>query len=183
MADRYDRGGADLVFGGWDALQNNDTEDGPLALANCNDYGFSHTDGVDTFSDSVENLNDFKRISGAYGLCTHSNNGAPCTSNTLVTLTLDETGEIVKEAYLDEDGFFALLYKHTGPAAWYTVRVEGDYGMSAPVKLKANGWGQVLFDPDTGEVQVEVGPGGGGGGGNGPGGGGGGGGGNQKDLG
>jgi hypothetical protein len=167
-ADRYDRGSADLVFGGWDARENVLADDGSglLALANCNDYGFSYTDGTDTFSDNVENINEFKKISGAFGMCTHSNSGQPC-AGTLVTLTLDETGEIVKTADTDEDGFYGLIYKHTGPAAWYTVDLLGEYQMSAQVKLKANGWAQVMFDPDTGEIEVETGPGGGGGGGNG----------------
>ena len=55
--DRYDQGAEDQDFGGWDALVNNDTETGPLALPNCDTYGFSHTDGVDTFDDAVQNVN------------------------------------------------------------------------------------------------------------------------------
>jgi hypothetical protein len=167
VADRYDAG-TQYLLGGWDALENTDTDDGPIAIANCNDFAFSHTDGVDGFGDSVQNINEFKRINGAFGTANGSFTGNPAAQGTPLALIRNSTGEIVGTGETDEDGFWAVPYKHKGKAAWYTVWLLGQYDLLGHIELKGgSGWGNVDFDVDTETYTAEWGTGGSTGGGGG----------------
>ena len=44
----------------------------------------------------------------------------------------------------DEDGWYMIVYKHTGKPAEYTVELQG-YGLSASGTLKANKLAEVNF--------------------------------------
>ena len=55
------------------------------------------------------------------------------------------TGKVVGTATTDGDGFYQVLYKHTGKAANYTVRVPAN-NLKQVVQLKANGFAVVLFE-------------------------------------
>jgi hypothetical protein len=134
-----------------DALVNTDTENGPIAIADCTDYTFSHTPGV--FEDTVQNLNIFKRISGAFGNATGSLTGN-VAANSEVVLMRTDNGNIVATGTTDEDGTYALPYKHKGKRAPYSVllTLPDDSVLVGDIELKANGFGEVSFDIDTGEV-------------------------------
>jgi hypothetical protein len=60
--DRYDRAGYISQWGGSDALFDEDSNDGDVAIADCSEHIFEHSDteGLQ-FSDSIENLNVFKK--------------------------------------------------------------------------------------------------------------------------
>ena len=143
-SDRYDAGGLDPDFGGWDALKNNETDDGPLALSNCKTYAFSHDDGTAVFEDEVQSVNDFKRIAGGYGRVHYSDEGSG-VQGLEVQLYRHSTGEIVQVGTTGEEGFYTLVYKHTGAKEIYTVLLD-NAGMQQAVQLKANGWAEVNFD-------------------------------------
>ncbi len=146
-ADRYDAGALDPDFGGWDALKNNDNEDGPLALSNCKSYAFSHDDGTTLFEDEVQSLNEFKRIAGAYGRVHYSDDGSGLAGAELL-LYRDSTGEVVQAGTTDEEGFYTLVYKHKGKRDMYTV-ILVDPPMQQPIELRGSGWGEIEFDVFT----------------------------------
>jgi hypothetical protein len=151
--DRYDLGapGAE-VDGGWDALKNTETDDGPIAISNCKSYPFSHecSTCVDTseFSDQVQSLNIFKRIKGVYGPVMSSDTESP-VSGAWVEVFRVSTGELVASGVSDEDGYYAIPYKHTGKRAMYDIALNGGE-ITQRVQLKANGWAEVSFDVFTG---------------------------------
>lgn len=155
-ADRYDRGPTASAFGTYDALVNTpDPPTGATAIADDRDYTFSHVDQSDgAFADTVQNLNVFKRIAGVFGRVAASSieGGTPRVTVQLV----DGAGQVVADGFTDADGYHVLNYRHTGPAAWYTVIVADT--IHVPIWLAANGWAEVNYDSTTGTATVEVGP-------------------------
>jgi hypothetical protein len=121
--------------------------DGPLALANCKTYAFSHDDGTSVFEDQVQSLNEFKAIAGAYGRGHDSSDGSGIEGAELM-LYRNSTGEVVQTGTTDEDGYYTLVYKHTGKKDVYTIIL--DYPpmplMQQMIELKGNGWAEVDFD-------------------------------------
>jgi hypothetical protein len=148
-ADRYDVGAPDPDFGGWDAWKNNDTEDGPLAISNCKSYDFSHYDGTTVFGDQVQSLNIFKQIKGLSGMVMASDteSGVPAAWVEVVRV---KTGELVGTGVTDDDGYYAIPYKHKGKRAMYHVTLNGGHNIVQRVQLKSNGWAEVNFDVFTG---------------------------------
>jgi hypothetical protein len=169
LADRYDgRGPLDPVFGGFDALVNDDdtcddsgtcTISGEMcaidadcfrtAIADCTTYAFSHTDYTTQFEDAIQNLNTFKRISGVYGMAMASDSGSPVAGEG-VELVRVSTGELVGNGVTDADGFYTITYKHKGKRANYNITLNGGYDITQRIQLKANGWAEVNFDVFTG---------------------------------
>jgi hypothetical protein len=151
LPDRYDLGMQDTVYGGWDADVNTSDESGPVALSNCKTYAFSHDDGTDAFDDAVQSINVFKRIKGAMGTVAASSHeqGVP---GQVVQLYRNSTDEIVVSDVTDEDGYYALEYKHKGKSDIYTVILVGQNAQM--ISLKANGWAEVNFDVTTGATEA-----------------------------
>ncbi|MHC4859864.1 MAG: hypothetical protein ACYTDY_07210, partial [Planctomycetota bacterium] len=151
--DRYDRGTQDPDFGGWDALENTATDDGPLALSNCKTYEFEHVcvdcNDASPMGDQVTSLNEFKREAGALGFVQGLEQKA--VPNAEVILYRNSTNEIIESATTDEDGYYITRYKHTGPPDNFTV-ILIDYGLNQVVRLHGNGWAEVNFDVHTGSV-------------------------------
>ena len=153
LVDRYDRHPAISQWGSSHALEDSDTDDGRIAIADCQDYLFSHTDdplAPPIFEDSVQNLNVFKRIAGAFGRVYCSDTGSGYESYYL-ELVRDSSGEIVSEALTDEDGFNTLPYKHKGRPSQYTVNLYDDQDKttllhSQVIELQGNGWVEIQFD-------------------------------------
>jgi hypothetical protein len=149
--DRYDLGALDPNFGGWDALENVDTDDpvfGELAISNCKSYDFSHDDGTDVFEDQVQSLNIFKRIKGVYGPVFESDTESGVSAAWIEVYRVT-TGELVASGVSDEDGYYAIPYKHIGKRAQYDVTLNGGE-ITQRVQLKSNGWAEVSFDTSTG---------------------------------
>jgi hypothetical protein len=136
----------------FDALKNDSLNPpaGPLALLSCTNYAFSHL-GSGTGSDTVQNVNTFKKITGVFGQVVTSSNGSP-VPNVVATLKT-AAGAVVATGVTDIDGFYSLAYKHTGKAANFTV-ILGT--VQKVVTLKANGWAEVDYDPTTNTWLVDV---------------------------
>src|SRR5207249_960317 len=109
FADRYDIGTNTCVGDAtyYDARQNDSLSipAGPVALATCTTYPFSHT-GTGTGGDSVQNVNTFKKINGAFGQALSSSDGS-AWPNIKATLK-DASGAVVATGLTDKDGFYAL---------------------------------------------------------------------------
>jgi hypothetical protein len=160
LADRYDQGdssGTGFADVGFDAWVNNDAGDGTLGIgiADCTDYAFGHsvgeqTFGEQTFDDSVQNLNVFKPIAGAFGRSGDSQSGLGHGGLKLTLVKSSNPGTILQTATTDQDGFYTLPYKHKGKPAWYTVSLYDDTGSlllgSIGIELQGNGWTQIDFD-------------------------------------
>jgi hypothetical protein len=164
LADRYDQGSSSgTLFAevGFDALVNNDTEDGPVGIADCTDYEFSHTVGANSFAHAVQNLNVFKPIAGSFGRCTHENSGNPCNAGLLVELIRNDSGEVVKSGLTDQDGFWTTPYKHRGKPELYTVVIyePGCALIGQEIELQGSGWANVDFDASVCTSTVEYGKG------------------------
>jgi hypothetical protein len=162
LNDRYDYLLPFSAWGSLNALENRDGSDngtGPLAIADCQDYVFSHDDGTELFTDGAQNLNLFKRVSGVVGTTTAVSTGE-VVAFAPMTLVRDSNGEVVSTAETDADGFYLLEYKHRGKRAWFTVIIEytDEYGtvqhFEQPLELKANALLEASLDPDTGEWDV-----------------------------
>jgi len=155
-ADRYDKGSPDGIS--YDALVNNSTNDGPLAIDSCTPYMFSHdVEGctTETCADTVYNVNLFKKIAGCFGLATNSSNGEVVAG--LSAKLYDSANKLVKSSVTDKDGFYALEYAHKGKPALYKVCLSGgSFNKCQVVELRANGWSEVTFDVYTGTALVSV---------------------------
>ena len=154
MADRYDPGQQDPLFGGWDALLNNESGNGPVRIANCASYGFEHTDGFDYLGDTVSSLNEFKRIEGVFGLVQNSASGAG-VAGVALGLVRKNDGLLVQSSATDEDGYYTLAHRHQGKSAAYTVFMlmdsqEGSLALSHELQIGTKGWAEISFDVHTG---------------------------------
>jgi hypothetical protein len=106
-------------------------------------YTFS-VGGSLTDDDSVCNINDFKKNPGVAGLSSNNLTRDPVPGAT-VTLK-NASGQQVGAATSDQDGFYQINYKHTGPRENYTVKiVKGSFQQTKTVELKANAFVQVDF--------------------------------------
>jgi hypothetical protein len=116
-----------------------------VTLLNPQDYLFSFDDegGNLVCDDTASSNNVFKKNPGVNGL-------------TLQLLTTDPkpgvkvqligpTGKIVGTTTTDEDGFYQIVYKHSGKAANYTVKLP-DYKIQKTIQLKAGGYALVMFE-------------------------------------
>jgi hypothetical protein len=116
--DRYDRAGYVSPWGSSDALFDTETNDGDVAVADCSVHVFSHddTDGFQ-FSDSIENLNVFKRAAGAFGRASCDADDSPLAGFIQVRRASDNVPVYTTE--IDEDGYYAAAYSHKGKEAAY----------------------------------------------------------------
>jgi len=111
------------------------------------DHTFS-VGGAQTASTTVENQNTFKKNPGVGGLVLWTDLTA--VQGATVTLIKDSTSAVVGTAITDDDGWYQIVYKHTGRAATFKVtlsNVPGKLGYTEPksVILKANAYVQVDF--------------------------------------
>ena len=149
LIDRYDRGATISPWNSTDAFVDTSDQTGSLALEDCHDYVFSHTDDSSPlFTDTVQNLNIFKRIAGGFGVVTSSATGTG-QAGAPVELIRVKTGNVVKSGVTDQDGYYTLEYKHKGKRALYSV-VLTSHGLIQDIELRANGWAEVNFDVFTG---------------------------------
>ena len=135
LPDRYDPANLDPIFGGWDALQDTSSNNGPLALANGVFYSFAHTDGKVAFSDFVQNFNDFTKIPGVLGRVYRSDTNQG-VQGVRVTLR-NAAGALVGSNLSNHDGNYTLLFDHTGKPANYVVATP-DLGLQLQVRLTAH---------------------------------------------
>ena len=156
IEDRYDRHAYISPWDSSDALENSGPDNGPVAIPDCKSHVFSHTDDIDPlFTDAVENLNIFKRIAGTFARvwCADDDIGY----EGLFVRLVHPTNGVVLTTETDEDGYYALNYRHRGKRTAYLVEVYTDAGLgnllaSVAVELQGNGWAEAAFwatDCDT----------------------------------
>ena len=150
LEDRYDRHAYISPWGSSDALVDGDSDDGDLALADCQAYWFQHNDepGVPAklFEDQLQNLNVFKKIAGTFGrvYCADDDTGFAGYELKLVHPVYGT----VQESTTDEEGYYALYYRHKGRPTYYTVKVyDGSENLveSEVIELQGNGWLDLRF--------------------------------------
>jgi hypothetical protein len=135
-----------------------DTPD--LRVKDCQDYEFCHiANGDGPLCDSVQNLNVFKGIAGAFGRVFSSSTG---DGHEDLILTLARSGRpnaILQTSTTDEDGSYALIYKHKGKPTMYIVDLYDQSGndvlSTITVELQGNGWTNIDFDSDDNPCNIE----------------------------
>jgi hypothetical protein len=159
--DRYLASGDTSEWGSQHALMRNPRNGNAagIAISDCKPHTFSHwepdallTDPAN-FTDSIENLNLFKRIRGVFGFVFEII-GDPADENYLgqpeLTVELWQNGQLVITAQTDEDGYYWFDYRHKGKEAEYTVILkdaDGNELNSQTVTLKGgNAYSEVNFD-------------------------------------
>jgi hypothetical protein len=115
---------------------------------------FTHTfsvaaDGTPLGSDSVQNLNEFKKNPGTGGIIMRQQTLDPVAGIRVRLLSPSNT--VVGSAVTDKDGWYMIPYKHTGKLALYRLQVDvngngiwndsGDLFLN--VSLKANAYTEV----------------------------------------
>ena len=118
-----------------------------LALRNGVSYNFSHTDGKVSFSDFVQNFNDFTKVPGVLGRVFRSDTNMG-VQGVRVTLR-NAAGTLVGSNLSNHDGAYVLLFDHTGKPANYVVAAP-DQGLQLQVRLSAHQSTTVNFDLFTG---------------------------------
>ena len=113
----------------------------PDTILNGDEYEFSFSGS--SVEQTVISNNTFKKNPGVAGLTLESGSADP-KGNVTVQL-LNPSGIVVGTATTDADGFYQILYKHTGKAANYKVSLP-QLKVSQVVQLKANGFAAVLFE-------------------------------------
>ena len=156
--DRYDPDNVS-AWVSYDALvdETQTTLGGAVGIEDCKDMTFSHEEvmgGIgDSFSDTVQNLNIFKRPAGAFGFVSTSSDGQGAGG---VGLSLvHPTNGVVHTGETDEDGYYLLNYKHKGKPTVYTIVLDNGSGLSGEAPLKGNGFVEVNFDLTTGTATTE----------------------------
>jgi hypothetical protein len=142
---------ADINGDGIPDRYSKDSNDNALASGTYNitvpnnaTHGFSFTavdGGTSSDSDSVHNLNSFKRNPGVGGLVTSGADVPTADPVEGAAITLKLNGTPVGSAVTDVDGYYQIVYKHKGKATQYTVTATwGSESQTVPVMLKANGF-------------------------------------------
>jgi hypothetical protein len=116
-----------------------DATDGVTVLIpNLDDYTFS-VSGSQTDSQTIQNVNNFKKIPGFGGLVMEGVN--PVAG---ATMNISLNGAFLGTATTDDDGWYMYIYKYTGKSAPYTVEWHGS-GLSKSGTLRANRFAEVNF--------------------------------------
>jgi hypothetical protein len=135
--------------GGTDAVDSSDTTQ--VLIADHGEYIFSSQVDGQTGSDSVFNLNEFKKIPGVGGFV-HTASGDPVAG---AVVQLGIPGSVTKaaatslQAVTDEDGWYMIEYKHIGKPQVYRMDVWDEDGnpiaSDVEVPLKGNAYTEVNF--------------------------------------
>ena len=152
VSDRYDQDSYVSPWGSSDALVNSSTDDGPLAVADCQPYWFEHAEtealaAEPLFEDKLENLNMFKGAHGLFGRveCSDDDSGIPYH----IRLLHPKKGEVASGG-ANQEGNYAIAYEHKGRPLVYTVELASDEAFidvvtSTQVELTKYGWWEVTF--------------------------------------
>ena len=167
LPDRYDQGpssGSLFAEMGYDALINNDSQDGPVGIYDCTDYYFAHDDDPIIFPylgvDLAQNLNVFKGISGVGGLALGSLSGQAYEGLKLKLTPTGNPNTVLQTTTTDQDGYYVLPYKHKGKPSLYDVYLSDETETSTlgkiTVELQGNGFSQVTFDSEDDPCDAEA---------------------------
>jgi hypothetical protein len=125
--------GLKKLAGGLSKDINNGAYNDTITIKNNDDYVFSVSGSVYS-SDTVENLNVFKRDPGFVGLVAQAD-GTPVPNVAVKIYGPD--GKLLTTVYTDKDGWYFYNYKYTGKAATFTIKLPA-YSKSTSVTIKSN---------------------------------------------
>ena len=118
-----------------------------------NSYLFGFSDGMESASDALCNLNVFKKVAGVGGMVTKgilTYDGLPAVSQygDCGAILKDAKGLTLATGKSDPDGWFFCNYKWTGKSTtlYLTLNPPGGAPQTKPVTIKANGYAQVDFE-------------------------------------
>lgn len=128
--------------GGFTKVGTNDAG-GSATITNLTPYAFSFSDtGGQVASDTVSNYNIFKKNPGGAGMSLKAGLGDPVAG--VKVQVYDANKKLLATVTSDQDGYYQWVYKYTGKAATFTVKLPA-YNRSQAVTLKANGFVEVNF--------------------------------------
>jgi len=108
-------------------------------------YTFSFSENGSLIDEQTpQSINRFKKDPGFAGVVTRATAlGEEPVQGVKVNI-YRPTGALLGTVFTDEDGVYLFPYKHTGKAAYYTIKLP-DYGKQVKVLVKSNGWAIVNF--------------------------------------
>jgi hypothetical protein len=111
-----------------------------ISLNSLTNYTFGVA-GHAEFSKTIQNFNVFKKDPGIGGLVLRAGSGDPVQN---VAVDIYQGTKKVGTATTDEDGWYMWVYKYTGKAVEFTVKLPA-YNLTQSITLKSNGYGIVNF--------------------------------------
>ena len=143
----YARGGPS----GNDAVDPTNTSN--VLIPDRGTYLFAFSDGNESASDSICNMNVFKKVPGVGGLSTKQSttyDGQPTTRvfEGCAVVLKDAKGLTLATGKTDKDGWYFCNYKWTGKATtlYVTLTPPNSTPQTKPVTIKANGYSQADFE-------------------------------------
>jgi hypothetical protein len=124
-----------------------------VLIPNRGSYLFAFSDGTDSESDSICNINDFKKVTGIVGMVqTRSRKDDSRESARQVpgcgVVLKDAKGQVLATGKTDADGWYFCDYKWTGKSTtlFLTLKPIGGAPQTKPVTINASGCTQVDFE-------------------------------------
>jgi PKD repeat protein len=118
-----------------------DVRSGKVLIPNLADHVFSFAGNELSDSQSIQNVNAFKRIPGIGGLVTTPDYSLLAGVEVRI---YDPDGNEIGVVVTDEDGWYMFEHKHLGKPAQYRIEVPA-YGLQATVRMRANSFAEVSF--------------------------------------
>jgi hypothetical protein len=112
----------------------------PTSLNSLTNYTFGTSLGS-YWNKTIQNFNVFKKDPGIGGLVLRAGSGDPVHN---VNVEIYQGTKKAGTATTDEDGWYMWVYKYTGKAVEFTVKLPA-YSLTQSVTLKSNGYGIVNF--------------------------------------
>jgi hypothetical protein len=140
---------------GYSANSNGDAVDSTSAIVipNRGSYTFSSSYGFGETSDSICNINVWKKLPGAGGFAgipytTHDGSTGRTPKAGCTAVLKDSKGVVLSSGVTDEDGWYFCNYKWTGKQAtiYVTLTPPGSSPITRSATLKSNGYAQIDFN-------------------------------------
>ena len=119
----------------------NCTAPSAITLNSLTNYTFGAL-GNALWNKTIQNFNVFKKDPGIGGLVLKQGTGDPVPN---VTVDIYQGNKKVGSVLTDEDGWYMWVYKYTGKATTFTVKLPA-YNLSQDFTLKSNGYGIINFN-------------------------------------
>ena len=112
-----------------------------MTLNSLTNYTFSAFGNTD-WNKTVQNFNVFKKDPGIGGLVLRAGTGDPIPN---VVVDIYQGNKKVGSVLTDEDGWYMWVFKYTGKATTFTVKLPA-YNLTGDYTLKSNGYGIINFN-------------------------------------
>jgi hypothetical protein len=116
-------------------------------------YLFAFSDGTDSASDAICNINDFKKVTGIVGMIRAKSSSdddreSSCQVDSCRILIKDAKGKLIATVKPDEDGWYSCGYKWSGRSTTLYIALDrkGEASQTRKVTIGANGYARVDFE-------------------------------------